>query len=101
MVLRLAEQYLIRAEARAQQNNLSGAQDDLNTIRARAGLDNTAANTQTSLLAAVMHERQVEFFCEGGQRWFDLTRTGQANAVLSIEKPGFKPTDILFPIYQK
>src|ERR1044071_1654866 len=38
MVLRLAEQYLIRAEARAMQNNLGGSIDDVNVIRERAGL---------------------------------------------------------------
>jgi hypothetical protein len=38
MLLRLAEQYLIRAEARAQQDNLTGAIDDLNVIRNRAGI---------------------------------------------------------------
>jgi hypothetical protein len=37
MVLRLAEQYLIRAEARAQLNNLPGAKEDIDKIRTRAG----------------------------------------------------------------
>ncbi len=40
MLLRLAEQYLIRAEARVQQNDLNGAVSDLNDIRLRAGLSN-------------------------------------------------------------
>jgi hypothetical protein len=38
MVLRLAEQYLIRAEAAAHLNNLTQALADINTIRTRAGL---------------------------------------------------------------
>ena len=82
MVLRLAEQYLIRAEARVKQGNIQGAQDDLNAIRVRAGLDSTTANDQPSLLTAIMHERQVELFTEWGHRWFDLKRTDGLDAVM-------------------
>ena len=84
MVLRLAEQYLIRAEARAKQgSNMSGAQSDLNTIRARAGLSSiTAANTG-QLITAILHERQVELFMELGQRWLDLKRTGKIDVVMN------------------
>lgn len=87
MVLRLAEQYLIRAEARAQQNNVGGAQDDLNKIRARAGLPNTKANDKTSLLAAVLKERQIELLTEWGHRWLDLKRTGNVDAVMNVVTP--------------
>jgi len=69
MVLRLAEQYLIRAEARAQQNNFSGSQSDLNKIRNRAGLPNTNAGNKSDLLISIAHERQVELFTEWGDRW--------------------------------
>jgi len=86
MALRLAEQYLIRAEARAQKGNIdgpSGAIADLNTIRSRAGLEpyNGATDMQ-SVLAAILHERQVELFTEWGHRWFDLKRTGTLNSVM-------------------
>jgi hypothetical protein len=74
-VLRFAEQYLIRAEAEAENGNLSGAAADLNIIRNRAGLANTSAQTQSDLLTAIYHERQVELFTEWGHRWFDLKRT--------------------------
>ncbi len=84
MVLRLAEQFLIRAEARAQQGNISGAQIDLNMIRSRAGLPNTLANDKPSLLSAVAQENRVEFFSEWGHRWLDLKRTGAVDAVMSI-----------------
>lgn len=87
MVLRLAEQYLIRAEARTQQSNIGGAQSDLNAIRIRAGLSNTAAGDKTSLLTAILHERQVELFTEWGHRWLDLKRTGQLDAIMSIVTP--------------
>ncbi len=82
VVLRLAEIYLIRAEARAQENNLSGAAADLNAIRMRAGLTVTAASAEPDLLAAIIHERQIELFSEWGHRWFDLKRTGLANSVM-------------------
>jgi hypothetical protein len=87
MMFRLAEQYLISAEARAQLNNIGGAQDDLNIIRTRAGLSNTTANDQSSLIAAILHERQVELFSELGQRWLDLKRTGNVNSVMSVVTP--------------
>jgi hypothetical protein len=87
MVLRLGEQFLIRAEARAQLNNITGARNDINVIRARAGLPNTTANDKVSLLNAVLHERQVELFSEWGHRWFDLKRTGNADAVMSVVRP--------------
>lgn len=85
MVLRLAEQYLIRAEAEAQLNDLTDAAADLDTIRMRAGLGNisdSVASSQPSLLAAVLHERQVELFIEWGHRWFDLIRTNNIDGVL-------------------
>ncbi|HET7119593.1 MAG TPA: RagB/SusD family nutrient uptake outer membrane protein [Hanamia sp.] len=100
VVFRLSEQYLIRAEARAQEGNLSGAISDLNLIRNRAGLQNTTATDPTSVLSAIQHERQVELFCEWGNRWFDLKRTGKANEVLSLIKPDWQAKDTLYPIPQ-
>jgi len=101
-VLRLAEQYLIRAEARAQQNKLSLAIADVDVIRARAGLP-LIANTnpgisKTALLDAIMQERRVELFNEWGHRWFDLKRTGKAMSVLGAMKPGLTANDLLYPI---
>jgi starch-binding outer membrane protein, SusD/RagB family len=86
-LFRLAEQYLIRAEAKAQQNDLAAAAADLNTIRARAGLAPTTASTQSTLLAAILRERRVELFTESGQRLFDLRRTGNLDAVMAIAAP--------------
>jgi starch-binding outer membrane protein, SusD/RagB family len=89
MLLRLAEQYLIRAEARAQQDNLTGAIDDLNVIRNRAGLTPLlVALGKSDVLLAVEKERKLELFGEGyGHRWIDLARTGRIDAVLGAEKP--------------
>ncbi|RAJ88066.1 putative outer membrane starch-binding protein [Chitinophaga dinghuensis] len=107
VVLRLAEQYLIRAEARAQLANLPGAIADLDSIRKRAGLpflDNNS--TQPVLLLAVEKERKAELFGEWGHRWFDLKRTpglmgGQTRAddVIGGMRPAtWTSTDILYPI---
>lgn len=98
MVFRLAELYLDRAEARAAQNNLSGAASDLNMIRNRAGLGNSPAADQNALLSAIQQERRVELFTENGMRWLDLKRTDQATAILGSSKTGWKPTDTLYPI---
>jgi len=87
IVLRLSEQYLIRAEARNEQDNTAGAQSDLNVIRNRAGLGNTPANVQATLRAAILKERRSEFFTEWGHRWFDLNRTGNIDAVMSVIAP--------------
>ncbi|HEX9504016.1 MAG TPA: RagB/SusD family nutrient uptake outer membrane protein [Patescibacteria group bacterium] len=98
-VLRLAEQYLIRAEARAHQgNNLIGAEDDLNVIRMRSGLSATNPTNQTDLLTAVYHERQIELFSEWGHRWLDLKRTGQANSILKPIKSHWTDNAQLYPI---
>jgi hypothetical protein len=100
-ILRLAEQYLIRAEARAQQNNLSGALSDLNIIRARAKLPNSNAIDKASLLSAIEKERRVELFAEIGHRWLDLKRTNRANSVMSVIKgSAWQATDIFYPIPQ-
>lgn len=98
IVLRLAEQFLIRAEANAHLNNISESQTDLNVVRQRAGISPTTANTIIDLLASVEDERRREFFAEWGFRWLDLKRTERINLVLSAAKPNWQPTDALFPI---
>lgn len=87
IVLRLSEQYLIRAEARARDANLNGSRDDLNVIRKRAGLANTTANTEAELLAAISKERRIELFAEWGDRWINLKRTGELSNIMQLETP--------------
>ena len=87
MVLRLGEQYLIRAEAEAELGDLSSAAADLNSIRNRAGLSNTTSITQSTLLTAIQQERRVELFSEWGHRWLDLKRTGTIDAAMSTAAP--------------
>lgn len=73
--LRLADVILAYAEA-LNESNGSGAADQLNKIRNRAGLANTTASTQSELREAIANERRLELAFEG-QRWFDLVRAGQ------------------------
>ena len=100
VVLRYAELFLIRAEARAQQNNLSGAKADLDVFRARAGLSGVSSTlTQAEMLLAIEQERKVELFGEWGHRWLDLKRTSRADAVIGGEKPAtWQSTDALYPV---
>ena len=93
IIFRLAEQYLIRAEARANQQNVSGALSDLNIIRRRANISEIVdvASTQ-ELLNLIADERRVELALEP-HRWFDLIRTGKAESVL-----GIKTYQTIFPI---
>lgn len=85
-VIRIAELYLIRSEARAQQGNLTGtnsAQADLNAVRTRAGIAASAAATLPDILLALEKERQVEFPFEA-DRWFNLVRTDRAQVLLAL-----------------
>jgi hypothetical protein len=92
-IIRVAEVYLIRAEARAQQGNLTGTLQDLNAVRDRSGIAATTATTQSDILLAIEAERRVEFPFET-DRWFNLVRTGRVAAVLGITDQ----TKYLFPI---
>ena len=100
-ILRLAEQFLIRAEAEAHRDNLTGCIDDLNKIRIRANLPpllNTL--TQAQCLSAIIQERRIELMFELGHRWLDLKRTGIIDGVMSAVKTAWSPTAALFPIPQ-
>lgn len=92
-VIRIAELYLIRAEARAQQNNITGALADLNKIRSRAGVPAFTVESKSDVLQAIEDENSVEFAFEA-HRWFDLTRTERAGTVLGLTNKNYW----LFPI---
>lgn len=99
-LLRLSEQYLIRAEALAHSStNLTQAISDLNKVHNRAGLGTITPGDATSLLTAIAKERQLELFAEMGHRWFDLKRTNTADALLKVLKPAtWKSTAVLYPV---
>ncbi len=83
IVLRLAEMYLIRAEAEAHipDADLTAVRNDINVIRTRANVTPVTASTAEELLLAIENERRLEFAFEG-QRWADLVRTGRAVELL-------------------
>jgi hypothetical protein len=96
-VLRLAEMYLIRAEANTLlQGNVDDILADINMIRQRAGLPATNITNYEGLKIEIETQRKKEFAFEG-HRWFDLLRTGRAIQVL--EKVT-NENQLLFPIPQ-
>lgn len=94
-VIRIAELYLIRAEARAKKSipDLAGALSDLKQIRARADVPAFTGTTQPEIIQAIEDENSIEFAFEA-HRWFDLVRTKRVGAVLGITNANFW----LFPI---
>ncbi|MBB6499821.1 RagB/SusD family nutrient uptake outer membrane protein [Pedobacter cryoconitis] len=81
-VIRLAELYLIHAEAQARVEGTvsTAAYDSYRKVRDRAGLVTPAQLTFTSLdsfITAVQHEKRLELMFEG-EAWFDYCRTGLA-----------------------
>jgi len=92
-VFRLAEMYLIRAEAKAYSNiDIEGIREDIDRIRLRAGLQNTTATSFDELKLAIENECRHEFAFEG-HRWPDLVRTKRAVPLLGIDE-----NYTLFPI---
>ncbi|MFC3878873.1 RagB/SusD family nutrient uptake outer membrane protein [Algoriphagus namhaensis] len=72
-IIRAAEMYLIRAEARFRTGDATGAIADINALRSKRGLDPVAGLAGDALFEQIMNERRVEFALEG-HRWFDLKR---------------------------
>lgn len=101
IAFRLAEQYLIRAEARIKEGNTIDAIADINTIRSRAGLGGLPASlSPDQAAAAVRQERRIELFAEFGDRWLDLKRSNTTDAVLGGTKPTWRGTAVLWPVPQ-
>lgn len=98
VLLRLAEQFLIRAEARAMQGELTNARQDVNFIRSNAGLPPSTAATATDIMAEVLKQRRFELFTEFGHRFLDLKRYNLLDATLGASKPGWNTTDRLWPL---
>lgn len=80
--IRLAEMYLIRAEARAETGDAVGALEDLNTVRSRVGLGrieqkNPELNlysNKDNLIDVILNERNCEIGAECGDRLYDMVR---------------------------
>ncbi|TXD81183.1 RagB/SusD family nutrient uptake outer membrane protein [Subsaximicrobium wynnwilliamsii] len=98
IVFRLAEFYLIAAEANAQLGAISNGLNRLNAIRTRANLEPVTSTNTNSLLNAIYRERKIELFTEMSHRFFDLKRTGRIDEQLSQIKPNWQSTDKLLPL---
>ena len=70
-LIRIAETYLLRAEARLAQGNKGGAANDLTTVRNRAGASDVSAGQVN--IDYILDERIRELFGEE-QRWITLSR---------------------------
>jgi hypothetical protein len=92
--MRLADVILLYAETLNENGNTSGALVELNKIRTRAGLSNSIATTAAEVRQAIQDERRLELAFEG-HRWFDLVRTGTADAELGET---INPNYYLFPV---
>lgn len=98
--LRYAEVLLMKAEALNELGQTSDAIPLLNQIRTRAGLANTTAASQADVRTAIWKERRVEMAMEH-DRFFDLVRTGQAEAAFAIDGKTFVTgKHELFPLPQ-
>ena len=80
--IRLAEMYLISAEAKAETGDLKGALDDLHVVRSRVGLGrletmnpslNLTSNKE-NLINEILRERNCEIGAECGDRLYDMVR---------------------------
>lgn len=81
-IIRLADTYLMEAEALMHGGNVGRAQELLDAVRGRVGLGSVPVT-----LDAIYHERRVELAGEG-HRFFDLVRTGQTGVLTPF---GFTP----------
>jgi len=103
-VIRLAELYLIRAEANLRLGTTTGAQPlaDINVIRKRAGIANYVqpinadpAQVTAANIAEVLQQRVLELAFEGGFFFHDAKRLKQ-----KVGPSNFDAANVIFPIPQ-
>lgn len=87
-LLRYAEVLLMNAEAANELGQPSVAAGNLNQVRSRAGLGNTAAGSQSDLRMAIWNERRIELAMEH-DRFFDIVRQGRAAQVMQAAGKNF------------
>ncbi len=81
-IIRMAEMFLTRAEAKFLNGDAAGALEDLNAVRTRAGL--AAHDSSEDFVNKLLDEIRWEFFAEG-QRFRSLVRLGKAEEVLGLQ----------------
>lgn len=98
---RLAEAYLLRAEANAASGgDLSGAKADLKAVETTAGFTDPAVDAAdaAALRILVLREEIKNFFSENGADWFALRRLPLAEA--QKIQPDIKDVHYILPIPQ-
>lgn len=103
-VLRYAEVLLMKAEALNELGMTTQAEEPLNEVRRRGGLEDIQSGlNQDAFREAVLHERRIELAFEG-HRWFDLIRVQNGEYALtflhSIGRTNATEKHLLFPIPQ-
>lgn len=81
-IIRIAELYLIAAEAKGL---AGGGLSELNALRTNRGLGAATANSEAAFQQLVADERLAELNFEG-DRFFDLARTGKISDVLGVDQ---------------
>ncbi len=93
-VIRLAEMYLIAAEAEFKLGNTTKAAELINVVRTRAAVSGKTAEMQVTAgnitLDFILDERAREFAGEQ-LRWFDLKRTGKLVERVQMHNPAAAP----------
>jgi hypothetical protein len=96
-MFRIAEMYLIRAEAKG----YPAGMDDLNTVRTNRGLGNSSASNESEFIQDLLDERKAELNFEG-HRMFDLARKGEFAVAVGAVKNSSDYTisdfNAIFPI---
>lgn len=100
IIFRLAEVYLIYAEALVKQNKINQAIPYLNAIRLRAGLDPVNPLSQEDAMTEILLEKRKEFFTESGHRFLDLKRMDLLDYLSSV-KPSWAHFKRVWPLPQK
>ena len=101
IMYRLADVFLMKAEAYAALNNTTQAIEYLNKVRVRAGTGNyTGAADKVSVEKEILDERGREFFFEN-KRWYDLVRfhkAGTINVYTYVPNLVGKATPLYWPL---
>ena len=100
ILFRLAEMYLIRAEAFVGLNNILAAEDDINMLRVRANAPTVTALSVNQMEQLIEQERLYELAYEG-HRWYDLKRTGRVDNVMSAYSVNWRSAYELWPVPQR
>lgn len=104
VIFRLADIYLMQAEAYAGLNNTAKAIEYLDLVRLRAGTGNyTGATDKETVELEILNERGREFFFEN-KRWYDLVRfhsAGTINVYEYVPNLVGKTTPLYWPLSAK